>query len=68
MARKDTLTLTRTGEFAFKTVGDKHCGMAAPGQKQECKYIVQVCCDPRTLDDNGYMFEQLRVQQLIRLA
>ena len=68
MSRKreypDTLTLTRTGEFHFRTVGDKHCGMAPAGSVQECRYIVEVRCDPDTLDDDFYMFEQLRVQEV----
>jgi hypothetical protein len=63
MSKKDSLTLVRTGKFGFITVGDKHCGMAPAGTRQECDYVVRVKCDPDTLDDKDFMFEQLVVQQ-----
>ncbi len=62
MSKKNRLTLTRTGKFGFITVGHKHCGMAPVGTRQECDYRVTVKCDPDSLDDRDYMFEQLIVQ------
>ena len=62
MSKRDRLILTRTGEFAFIAIGDSHCGMVRDGQRQDCKYTVRVCCNPDTVDPDGYMFEQLVVQ------
>ncbi len=62
MKNKDTLTLTRAGEFSFRTVGDKHCGPARSGTIQVCRYVVRVKCRPE-LDADGYLFEQLLVQE-----
>jgi hypothetical protein len=62
MSRRDTLTLNRTGQFAFTVVGDKHCGMAQEGTVQQADYRVTTKCRP-ILDDKGYLFEQLAVHQ-----
>jgi hypothetical protein len=61
MSKRDTLTLNRTGEFAFTVLGDKHCGMAPTGTVQQARYRVTTKCQP-ILDGNGYLFEQLAVQ------
>lgn len=62
MSKQDFMVLTRQGDFAFRTVGDKHCGMASAGDTQHCRYIVRVKCTP-LLDADGYLFEQLKVQE-----
>ncbi len=61
MAKRTTLTLKRSGAFAFTAVGATHCGMVADGERQQCNYLVEVRCTAR-LDKNGYLFEQLVVQ------
>lgn len=54
-----TLTLRREGEFTIKTVpGTPHCGV---GEWIDVRYRFVVLCEP-SLDDRGFLFDQLSVQ------
>lgn len=60
MSKKDTLTITRIGSFSFITVGDNHCGVALPGERQAADYEVRIKCRP-ILDKRQYLVEQLNI-------
>ena len=57
MAKKETLTLRRRGEFVVRTRGDSHCGI---NEVQRIKYSVDVFCKCK-LDERGFLFEQRNV-------
>lgn len=61
-AKRDTLTLNRTGRFAFTTMGDSHCGVAPAGSRQEAYYRVTTKCVP-VLDSRDFLFEQRAIDE-----
>lgn len=55
-----TLTIRRVGVFQVETMGSHHCGT---GRFLEIDYALEVVCTPNELDERGFLFDQLKVQQ-----
>ena len=60
------LTLRRSGTFkANWRTGDGVCGHGEPG-KQEYNYICELVSDSTFLDQNGFIIDQLEVNQVFQ--
>lgn len=59
-----TLTLNRQGEFKILTLGDSHCGTMT-NQQLPVKYTVKCVCET-DLDDRGFLFEQVGVDDFFK--
>lgn len=56
-----TFTLKREGEFIVKTAGDNHCG--ATDGNLKIYYTLEVRCTADSLDDRGFLFNQMSVKE-----
>ncbi len=56
---KQTFTLKRSGKFPIKTVpGTPHCGIS---DRFDIQYKFSCICDVTSLDDRGFLFDQMRI-------
>lgn len=62
MARIQTLTMNRSGEFKIRTSGNGHCGTDV---NQWMQYHLWCQCDV-TLDKRGFLFEQLNIDKFFQ--
>lgn len=56
-------TIKRRGEFRIRVHGPNHCGTVAEGEELAMKYKLTVVCEEESLDDRGFLFDQMGVQR-----
>lgn len=58
-----TLTLRRSGDFDLRVRGNNHCGVVPPGEPAivPCTYSLVMRCRANSLDDQGFLVEQLGI-------
>lgn len=63
---KASLVMNRSGDFRVKVSGDGHCGAVVDGSILTVRYATVVECDVDSLDESGFMFDQLKVDQFFK--
>lgn len=58
MTVKKTIKMVRSGEFDLKTYGQNHCGVSS---EFKIRYHMTCMCSPK-LDNRGFLFDQLNIQ------
>src|SRR5678810_918919 len=56
-------TLVRRGDFRVLTLGPNHCGTVPD---LAVKYTLQVSCQPDSLDNRGFLFNQVMVKEFFQ--
>ena len=56
-------TLQRSGEFTINTFGQYHCGTS---EVLGIKYHIKVVCGEDSLDQRGFLFDQVMVDQMFK--
>lgn len=62
--RIHTLTLNRQGEFKILTTGESHCGTFT-NKKLAVRYHL-ICECEKSLDQRGFLFEQVNIDQFFQ--
>ena len=61
-----TLTLNRSGTFDLGVRGNVHCGLANNRGEVPCEYALTLCCDAKALDSDGFLVEQIGIDQFFK--